>query len=91
MWMGYRTRMSMLNKDVWHEAQQYSGKTALKIGIAECLIGILFLTFTRELKDQVYFWVDIALALILMFMIVVFTEIHLNALFYKNGERKNKL
>nr|WP_279325037.1 MULTISPECIES: SdpI family protein [unclassified Clostridium] len=83
--LGYRTPMSMKNKDTWDEAQRYSGLTMIIFGVISLIIGVISYSFRGLLYNE-------SLQLILMLLgaviMIIFDEIHLWKVFNKDGTRK---
>lgn len=83
--IGYRTSMSMKNKDTWDEAQKYGGKSMLVVGtISMILYGASYLIKGFLLSETFQLLVLILSAVIM----IVVDEIHLWRSFNRDGSRK---
>lgn len=80
--IGYKTTFAMKNKDTWYEGNRFCGTMLLFTGI----IFIPFSTLMKHLKLSES--VSVLGLIILLIVIIIFTEIHLRKLFDKNGVRK---
>ena len=86
-WFGYRTPSSKKNADMWAEANSYSSKLVIAGGMILTVIGLISLAFPNTgLTGRL-----IGAVIILLFVTILFiaTEIHLNKIFDKNGNRRN--
>lgn len=88
---GYRTSMSMKNKDTWEFAHNYSGKLWRNIGIALLSITVIAfaisLFFPEEVSQNILLW-TIYIQLFFLIGSIVPTEIKLKKVFDKDGNRK---
>lgn len=89
---GYRTRMSMKNKDTWDFAHQYCGRLWYKVGwilLPLCIIAMLFVLGKDE--DMIGTWGAILCMLQTIPMIATIfpTERALKNTFDERGIRKN--
>lgn len=88
---GYRTTMSMKNKDTWEFAHQYCGKLWKKIGFI-ILIPSLLVTFVSfTMNDNMQSIVSVALVsiqTIILIVAIVPVEKELKKHFDENGNRK---
>ncbi|MGL5479019.1 MAG: SdpI family protein [Clostridium sp.] len=85
---GYRTTMSMKNKDTWDFANKAIGKLWFKLGIALFIITVI-LGFNKELLGKyglVLFYLQIAVLILSIFPV----EKKLKENFNKNGTRKKQ-
>ncbi|MGL6186814.1 MAG: SdpI family protein [Clostridium chrysemydis] len=85
---GYRTTMSMKNKDTWDFANKAIGKLWFKLGIALFIITVI-LGFNKELLGKyglVLFYLQIAALILSIFPV----EKKLKENFNKNGTRKKQ-
>lgn len=89
---GYRTAMSMKNKDTWEFAHQYCGCLWIKIGLIMLILSIIF-SFTAFIfndKVQEIISLSIVLAQTLALILSIFpVEKELKKTFDENGNRKN--
>ena len=93
MLFGYRTNMSMKNKDTWIFAHNYCGKLWRFIGWIMLPLSIcaMIYVFGKEINDVGIFGVMIAIIqMILLVVPIIPTEIALNKNFDKSGCRKIK-
>ena len=90
---GYRTTMSMKNKDTWEFAHKHCGKLWLKLGIGLLPISILPLLFTLG-KDiatiGIVGGIVCCVQIIPLVVSLIPTEIALKKTFDQNGKRKDK-
>lgn len=89
MGFGYRTSMSMKNKDTWITAHLYAGKAWFYPGI---LLGIgsalcLFLIRKRTDFEDASLWI-MGVQMAVLCSAIPYTEIKLKKLFDKDGRRK---
>ena len=89
---GYRTSMSMKNKETWEFAHQYCGRLWIKLGFIILIISIIcsLIAFTCDDKGQGI--IDLILVTIQTIALIVSifpaqTELKKN--FDKNGNRRN--
>jgi len=85
---GYRTSMSMKNKDTWEFAHQYCGNLWVKTGIAMLPVVVLWQVITARLSMWSILLAPIESAV--MLVTVVLTEIALHKTFDRNGARKKE-
>jgi len=90
-WFGYRTSMSMKNKDTWDFAHNYSGKIWLVSGWITLIISVLAFMFAFGNETDTIGKLGGALMLlqcIPLLAVIPFTEIALRRKFDKRGNRK---
>lgn len=85
---GYRTSMSMKNKDTWEFAHQYCGNLWVKSGIAMLPVVVLWQVVTARLSMWSILLTQIEV--VVMLATVVLTEVALRRTFDKNGIRKKE-
>jgi len=89
---GYRTPMSMKNKETWIFAHSYCGRLWRIYGwvmLAVSIIAMLFM-FGKDIDAVGIFGGILCLVqCVVMIIPIIFTEIALKKNFDKNGERKN--
>ena len=86
---GYRTNMSRLNQDTWTYAHAYWGKMNFFIGIILAVTSFIVVVYIRNhssFEMLIVYLVFIQLAI--MALTIIPTEIKLNKIFSKNGDRK---
>lgn len=86
---GYRTSMSMKNKDTWNFAHKYIGQIWYLSGIITTVLSVIILFVFKnstKLESITIYLVFIQIALLCVGIIP--TEISLNKNFDKNGQRK---
>ncbi len=90
-WFGYRTSLSMKNKDTWEYAHHYSGKIWLISGWITLIISVIafMLIFGKDTETIGKFGgVFMLLQCIPLLAVIPFTEIALRRTFDKRGKRK---
>jgi hypothetical protein len=90
---GYRTAMSMKNKDTWLFAHTHCGKTWQTLGLILLPLSIGPMLFTHGFTANNIALLGCIIILIQMFFLlgsVIFTEKALKNTFDKNGNRKRK-
>lgn len=90
---GYRTEMSMKNKDTWEFAHKYCGKLWLITGTIMLFLSIVAMCFLIGKSEDVIgnAGLIISLAEIALLIIPIFpTERALKRTFDKNGNRKER-
>jgi uncharacterized membrane protein len=93
MLFGYRTSMSMKNKDTWDFAHKYCGKLWYLMGIIMLPLSVVVMVFClndEKNKIGIYSIIILIVQTIVMIFSIVMTERELNKIFYKDGNRKNK-
>ena len=88
---GYRTTMSMKNKDTWEFAHKYCGKMWKKVGLVLLIITILVSAWSLTLsKEKVGLSITILCFIQLIFLIgsIVPVEKELKKTFDENGNRR---
>lgn len=83
--LGYRTPMSMKNKDTWDEAQNYGGKSMIVVGIVSMILWVIAYLIKGFLSSETFQLLILLLGAIIM---IVVDEIHLIRIFNKDGSRK---
>ena len=89
---GYRTSMSMKNKETWEFAHQYCGHLWIRLGFVILIISIIcsFIAFTCD--DKVQDIIDLIVVIIQTIALIVSifpVEKELKKNFDKNGDRRN--
>lgn len=87
---GYRTTMSMKNKDTWNFAHHYFGKLWFKLGVITLPICIIVMLFVIDKSKNIIGTVSTILCIIQLFPIIIPiipTEIALKKTFDKDGNR----
>ena len=88
---GYRTSMSMKNRETWAFAHEHCGRLWLVMGIVLLPVSLLPLVLGFGLPVDRVGLIGLAVCcvqLVFLIMPVVFTEIALKKTFDKNGNRK---
>ena len=83
--IGYRTPMSMKNKDTWDEAQRHSGKSMLVVGVITIFLWALSYLLKGFLLSETFQLLVILIGAIIM---IVVDEVHLWKIFNRDGSRK---
>jgi len=90
MVFGYRTTMSMKNKETWEFAHRHCGKVWLVVGLILLPISCVAMLFALG-KDvnyiAIYICVVIGVQLVLLISSTIPTSVALNKTFDKNGNR----
>lgn len=90
---GYRTTMSMKNKDTWEFAHKYCGKLWFKLGVWLLPISILplLLVFGKDITTiGIVGGIVCCVQIIPLVVSLIPTEIALKKTFDPNGKRTNK-
>lgn len=88
---GYRTSMSMKNKDTWEFAHKYYGRLSFLCGIVEIPLSIIPMLFLIGKNDNTIGAIGVIIVfiqLIPVIGIIIPTEIALRRNFDKNGKRR---
>ena len=91
---GYRTTMSMKNKDTWEFAHKYCGKVWLIVGTVLLLVTlVLFLLLSRVDTDvaETVSLIFCTVQLVCLLVSIIPTERALKRNFDSNGIRKNNV
>lgn len=83
---GYRTDRSMKNENTWKEAQEFSAKTMLVLGIISTLFSILLCYF---FSGNVPLIISIASSIAIVLLVIPITEVHLKKIFNSDGTKRN--
>lgn len=90
---GYRTSMSMKNKETWEFAHQYCGRLWIKLGLIMLIISISFSVLAFLFDDGVQGIIEVILVTIQTVALIVSifpVEKELKKNFDENGSRKSK-
>ena len=90
---GYRTKMSMKNRETWDFAHWYLGDLWFKIGVPLLAVtSVMSLIVFRQNDEKIMFWccVIIVIQLVLMVIPTYYTEKALKANFDENGKWRSK-
>ena len=85
---GYRTKMSMKNKETWKFAHIYHAKVWFYNGIILLIISLIVILLFRKNYKKISRWI-IYIQLAVMMLSIIPTEIALRKKFDKNGKLKN--
>ena len=86
-WYGYRTSTSQKNQETWDEANRYSAKYMIKIGVIVIVIGFITTAILNNLvmslkpKEALVIFVFMLGGMLPPILMIVATERHLNKLF----------
>ena len=83
--LGYRTSMSMKNKDTWDEAQIQGGKSMVIVGVINIILWALSYLVKGVLISEIFQGLITLLGAIIM---LVVDEVHLWRTFNRDGSRK---
>ncbi|MGY0374597.1 SdpI family protein [Clostridium sp. JNZ J1-5] len=89
---GYRTSMSMKNKETWEFAHQYCGRLWIKLGLVMLIITIIASALVFTFDDDVRGIIETVLVTtqtIILIASIFPVESALKKNFDKNGNRKN--
>ncbi|PIH06089.1 SdpI family protein [Clostridium combesii] len=89
---GYRTSMSMKNKDTWEFAHQYCGRLWIKLGLIMLTISIIVSVLAFTYVDEAQGIIDLILVTIQTIVLIVSifpVEKALKNNFDGNGNRRN--
>lgn len=90
---GYRTKMSMKNRDTWDFAHKYLGDLWFKLGVPMLAVtSVVSLVVFRETNEKIMFWctVIVVIHIAVMALPIYFTEKALKANFDENGKWRSK-
>lgn len=90
---GYRTKMSMKNRDTWDFAHKHLGDLWFKLGVPLLAVtSVVSLIVFRESDEKIMFWCCVVLVIQLVIMVtpIYFTEKALKANFDENGKWRSK-
>ena len=90
---GYRTKMSMKNRDTWDFAHKYLGDLWFKLGVPMLAVtSVVSLVVFRETNEKILFWctVIVVIHIAVMALPLYFTEKALKTNFDENGKWRNK-
>ena len=88
---GYRTDMSMKNRETWEFAHKYIGKLWFRLGLLLIPITVIPMLFVMGNSENVVAAVGLIVSFVNTFTLIVpifFTENVLNRTFDKDGKRK---
>lgn len=83
---GYRTPMSMKNKETWDEAQKYGGHSMVMLGIISCILAAYVYLVPNSIINNMS--IQLLFLLVGSIGMIVIDEVHLKKLFNKDGSRK---
>lgn len=90
---GYRTKMSMKNRETWDFAHKYLGDLWFKLGTPLLAVtSVMSLIVFRQSDEKIMFWctVIVLIHVVVMVIPVYFTEKALKANFDENGKWRSK-
>jgi len=90
---GYRSKMSMKNRETWDFAHKYLGDLWFKLGAPLLAVtSVVSLVVFRESNEKIVFWcyVILVIQLVLMLLPVYYTEKALKKNFDENGKWHSK-
>ena len=82
--LGYRSRLSMKNKDTWNEAQKFGAFTSIMVGTICIVAGFIIHKFFPGKEDTI----SMVFLIIAVICDLVIDEYHLRNVFNKSGERR---
>lgn len=82
---GYRTSMSMKNKETWKFAHMHNAKVWRWVGAIWLAISIILMFFFKDDYENVSLWINL-IGLGIMILSLIPTEIALRKNFDKNGD-----
>ena len=90
---GYRTEMSMKNRDTWEFAHKYIGKLWIRLGLLLIPITVIPMLLVLGKNENVVGTVGLIVSFINIVVLIIpifFTEKALNRAFDKEGRRKTE-
>lgn len=84
---GYRTKRSMTSQEIWDEANSYSPKMIIGVGLITTMAQVVFY-YTLEPETGV--GTAAGVLVVLLLCTIPMTESHLKKKFDKDGNRKSK-
>ncbi|SHH60153.1 SdpI/YhfL protein family protein [Caloranaerobacter azorensis DSM 13643] len=82
---GYRTYLSMKNKETWEEGNRYSAKMLIVLGVISIIISFVIY---KTVNPKISAIISTIVSLVLIILAIPLTELHLKKLFDKDGNRK---
>lgn len=82
---GYRTPMSMKNRDTWDVSQKYGGASMIVFGVISGIFGLWAIIQPLSINNE---FVQLLFLLLGSVVMIVWDEKYLRALFNKDGSRK---
>lgn len=87
--IGYRSPMSIKNKDTWEFAHKYSGKVWIRSGVINAVVSIVLALTLQNLSNYSELMLAlIYIQLIVLLLVIPLAEIALRKTFDKNGIKK---
>lgn len=84
---GYKTKSAIRNKDTWKEANEYFSKKLLQLG--NLYIVVILITGFHYLDNySIVLLINSLMAIVIILLSIVITEIHIKKLFDENGNKK---
>lgn len=90
---GYRSKMSMKNRETWDFAHKYLGDLWFKLGVPLlAMTSVVSLLVFRESDERILFWctVIMVIQIVIMALPVYFAEKALKTNFDENGKWRSK-
>ena len=90
---GYRSKMSMKNRETWDFAHKYLGDLWFKLGVPLlAMTSVVSLLVFRESDERILFWctVIMVIQIVIMALPVYFVEKALKTNFDENGKWRSK-
>lgn len=81
---GYRTALSVKNKDTWNEAQKYSANSFLILGFIYMALQFIL----SRLIENISVGYENTIIITGIVIMIIINEVHLKKLFNKDGSRK---
>lgn len=85
--IGYKSPFAIKNEDTWKEANSFGSLMAILGSIISAIFSFTFMNFftlDMNLKNQICS----AIVVLIIFLFILYTEIHLRKLFDKDGNRR---
>lgn len=92
-WYGYRTASSMKDQQSWDEANRYSARLMMRVGLISLITGIIVTTIVnylladKKMAEGLMAGITIASAIIPAVLVITSTERHLDKIFNNNEIR----
>ena len=90
MFYGYRTPSSTKNQQTWNEANKYSANIMIYVGIINIIFPLYLGYMFHDPPSDSIIIVSVAVFLISILSMIIFTELHMKKMFDSNGNPKRE-